>query len=119
MKKVFTIIIMCFLSQISFAHNARNSQFIAKEWNIAKQNKTVVGSFFMYKNGNVFIEDVNGNISNFPLTLLSLDDQNYVVNKYQSIEKINYKKVNSIAPSTIKTFDYKYLNQNFVYPCSK
>jgi multisubunit Na+/H+ antiporter MnhC subunit len=114
MKKVFTIIIMCLLSQISFAHNARNSQFIAKEWNIAKQNKTIVGSFFMYKNGNVFIEDVNGNISNFPLTLLSLDDQNYVVNKYQSIEKINYKKVNSIAPSTIKTFDYKYLFVLFI-----
>jgi len=69
MKKVFSIIIICLLSQITFAHNARNSQFIAKEWNIAKQNKTVVGSFFMYKNGNVFIEDVNGNISNFLLVI--------------------------------------------------
>ena len=75
------------MSQITFAHNAHNSQFISKEWNIAKQNKTVVGSFLMYKNGNVFIEDVNGNIANFPLTSLTTYDQNYILNKYSILNE--------------------------------
>lgn len=109
MKKVFTIIIICLLSQITFAHNAHNSQFIAKEWNIAKQNKTIVGSFFMYKNRNVFIEDVNGNISNFPLKSLDFKDQDYVLSKYHAIEKLNNKKDKSIAPAAIKKINYKYL----------
>ena len=109
MKKIFTIIIICLLSQIIFAHNARNSQFVAKEWNIAKQNKTVVGSFFMYKNGTVFIEDANGNISNFPLTSLTSNDQNYVLNKFQVIEKLNNQKDHAIAPAGVKTFNTKYL----------
>lgn len=109
MKKIFTIILICLLSPIAYAHNAHHSQFVAKEWNIAAQNKTLVGYFFMYKNGNVYIEDANGDIANFPLTSLTSIDQNYVLNKYQAIEKLNTQKDKSIAPAAIKNFEYKYL----------
>jgi hypothetical protein len=43
----------------------------------------------MYKNGDVFIEDVNNTISKIPLTALSKEDQAFVIKKEEWVKNLN------------------------------
>lgn len=53
------------------------------------KNKTVIGTFLLFKDNKVFIENDNGEIINFTLNELNLDQQKYVTEKLSLINKIN------------------------------
>ncbi len=88
MKKVI-VILLCSLSSLIYAHSVSNEHTTIRHWNIAKQDKAIDGSFYMYKNGEVFIEDLKSNIVHFPLTQFSNEDQTFVLKKDEWIKAIN------------------------------
>lgn len=89
MKKIVTVLILfCFGSGL-FAHDINYENVILHTWVIKKENKSIEGSFYMLKNGIVFIEDSQHAIQQFPLALLSEQDRNFVLQKTEKIRQIN------------------------------
>ncbi len=79
-----------------YAHDIDYSKIILKHWTIITQNKTVEGSLFMFKNGEVYIEDSRNNIIHYPLTSFTKNDQDYVVKKYEAVAGLNDQVEQSI-----------------------
>ena len=79
--KHISVIIFFLLSNFLFAHDINYDKVILKNWHVEKENKTVDGSFYMYKNRNVFIEDANHKIVNYPLASFSKEDQMFALKK--------------------------------------
>lgn len=106
MKKI-PLIIVCLLSNIMFSHTINYDNIVLRHWSIEKEHKCIDGTFMMFKNGNVFIEDANNTISKFPLTDLSKEDQAFVMKKVESV-----KNLNTIVPQKQaeiqNIFDYKF-----------
>ena len=103
-------ILLCLLSNFIFAHDINYEKIILKHWTIEKENKTVDGSFCMYKNGNVFIEDANNKIVNYPLASFSKEDQMFALKKAKWIKALNYKPLiqNNTRVEKHSPFDYKF-----------
>jgi hypothetical protein len=106
MKKI-TLLFICFLSNFVFSHSINHDAIVLRHWSIQKEHKFIDGTFMMFKNGNVFIEDANNTISKFPLTDLSKEDQAFVMKKVESV-----KNLNTISPQKKagiqSVFDYKF-----------
>ena len=91
--KNFLVIFLLLLSNSLSAHTINYDKVILKHWIVEKENKTVEGSFYMYKNGNVFIEDANDNIINYPLAYFSKEDQTFAMKKAEWVKELNYKLI--------------------------
>lgn len=106
MKKI-SLLLICLLSNFVFSHTINYDKVVLRHWFIQKDNKYIDGSFMMYKNGNVFIEDANNTISKIPLTALSKKDQVFVINKENWV-----KNLNTITPKKEagfqSIFDYRF-----------
>lgn len=102
-------ILLCLLSNFILAHDINYEKIILKHWTIEKENKTVDGSFCFYKNGNVFIEDANNKIVNYPLASFSKEDQMFALKKEKWIKALNYKPLiqNNTRVEKHFPFDYK------------
>jgi len=111
MKRNLACMLLCMLTNFLFAHDAHYEKTVLKHWNIEKEKKVIDGSFYMYKNNLVYIEDANDKVYAFPITSFSKADQAYVQHKYEHIEAINEKL---IAPST--TAPTNSSTTNFNYP---
>ena len=88
MKKI-TLLLICFASNFVFSHTINYDKIVLRHWSIQKEHKFIEGSFMMYKNGDVFIEDVNNTISKIPLTALSKEDQAFVIKKEEWVKNLN------------------------------
>lgn len=88
MKKILFIFCLLFCSY-GFAHDIGHEEFVLRRWHSAKENRTMIGSFFMFRNGNVYIEDEKQKILHFPLHSLSKQDQAFVMAEYKRILKLN------------------------------
>lgn len=88
MKKI-TLLLICFASNFVFSHTINYDKIVLRHWSIQKEHKFIDGSFMMYKNGEVFIEDVNNTISKIPLTALSKEDQAFVIKKEEWVKNLN------------------------------
>ena len=77
------------MSCIAIAHDAHYDKLILRQWHYTSGQKTIVGSFYMFKDNKVFIEDINGEILSIPLSKVSDIDKAYVMEKYQNIVEIN------------------------------
>ena len=77
------------LANIIYGHIINNENQVLRHWKIEKQNLFIDGSFSMYKNGKVYIEDAHNVVSNYPLNSFSLKDQNYIKLKIEAINAIN------------------------------
>jgi hypothetical protein len=90
-----------------FSHTINHGNSVLRHWSIQKEHKCIEGTFVMFKNGTVFIEDANNTISKFPLTDLSKVDQVFVMKKVESV-----KNLNTISPQKEagiqSIFDYKF-----------
>lgn len=109
--KYFLITFLGLLGNLVSAHTINYDKVILKHWLVEKENKFVEGSFYMYKNGNVFIEDANDNIINYPLAYFSKADQTFALKKAEWVKELNY---NRLVPETGKVekksaFDIKFL----------
>jgi hypothetical protein len=106
MKKI-TLLLVCLLSNFMFSHTINHGNSVLRHWSIEKNHKFIEGTFMMFKNGTVFIEDVNNTISKFPLTDLSKEDQSFVMKKEEWV-----KNLNTISPQKQagiqSVFDYKF-----------
>jgi Secretion system C-terminal sorting domain/YHYH protein len=124
--QLFLLFLCC---NIVFAHTINPNNLNLRLWKIEKQNTIIEGSFSMLKNGKVYIEDINNNISSFQISDLSKVDQDYAKNRDASITQINtisslQNKVNTPTSFYIKyglfglfllllsSFLFKYLNKN-------
>jgi len=109
MKKIIAFL-LCSLSSIIYAHSPKIEINDFKHWNLNKQNESIDGTFYMYKNGEVFIEDLQSNIVHFSFAQLSKEDQLFVIKKDNSIKNINKRILNinaeSVAPKSL--FDFKF-----------
>jgi len=106
MKKI-NLLLFCLLSNLIFSHTITYYKIVLRHWSIQKEHKFVDGTFMMFKNGMVFIEDENNRISKFPLTDLSKEDQAFVLKKEKWV-----KSINNISPEKEtgiqSVFDYKF-----------
>ena len=88
MKKL-QLILLFLCCNVIFAHTINPDNLNLRLWKIEKQNSIIEGSFSMMKNGKVYIEDTNNNISSFPISDFSKADQDYANHREQSIVAIN------------------------------
>jgi len=82
------VIALCFVTNIILAHNIDIGTALPRNWTLTKENKSFEGYFYMYKNGNVYI-DVDNKIVNYPLNALCKEDQNFALKKDAYIRKVN------------------------------
>ena len=88
MKKI-TLLLICLVSNFIFSHTINYDKIVLRHWSIEKEHTFIDGSFMMYKNGAVFIEDTNNTISKIPLTALSKEDQAFVIKKEEWVKNLN------------------------------
>ena len=102
MKKI-TFLLICLVSNFIFSHTINYEKIVLRHWSIEKKHKFIDGSFMMFKNGNVFIEDANNTISKFTLTDLSNEDQAFVIKKEEWVKNLNtIKSANQPGASSSK-----------------
>lgn len=96
MKKIVTCCFLIF-SLIHFQAKAHitSSDGIAQHFTI--QNKEVTGYFYLLKNNEVYIENLQHQIIHFPLSDFSKANQQYIKARYKKIQDAN----RLIAPSPI------------------
>ena len=100
--------IMLFVTCFMYAHDVNYNKQILKHWSVIKENKVIDGSFTMFKDGKVFIEDANSTVVSFPLQSFSKEDQDIVLNKYAHIKELNkYLQIEQNNNTNI-LFDYKF-----------
>lgn len=106
MKKI-TLLLFCLICNFVFSHTINYDNIVLRHWSIEKEHQFIDGSFMMYKNGTVFIEEANNKISKVAFSDLSNEDQKFVTSKNSWV-----KNLNTIAPekkeSTQSIFDYKF-----------
>ena len=106
MKKIFLLLI-CLLSSFVFSHTINYDTIVLRHWSIQKEHKFIDGTFMMFKNDTVFIEEANNKISKVVFTDLSKEDQEFVSKKNNWV-----KKLNTIGPEKKKSiqsvFNYKF-----------
>ena len=108
MKSIQLLIFFLCCNSI-FAHIVNYENQILRHWNIQKENIYIDGSFTMFKNGNVYIEDANNNVLHFPLAFLSKEDQQYALQRETKVATLNatYSNQNSLVNPT--TLNYKFI----------
>lgn len=82
------------MSFMAFGHNHhdhQNETIPLKKWIFKDDVNSKEGSFLMYKNGEVYIENHHQEVIHFPLTSLAKIDQDFVMSKYAKIASINKK----------------------------
>jgi len=89
-----------------FAHTVNYENQVLRHWNVQQEHQFVDGSFYMFKNGKVFIEDANNNVINFPLTALSKEDQQYTLKRETKVQALNaaYTNQNSLENQTVLNY---------------
>ncbi len=88
MKKIITIV-FCLIGLYSFSHTINYQNQILRHWYIEKENRFIEGSFSMYKNGIVYIEDNQNNLISVDFPSLSKPDKIFALQKEAKVEAIN------------------------------
>jgi hypothetical protein len=86
--KYGVVIALCFVANVILAHDIDMATVLPRQWTFNKGNKNFEGYFYMYKNGNVYI-DVDNKIVNYPLNAFCKEDQNFTLKKDAYIRKVN------------------------------
>ncbi len=87
--KNLIIILLFGLNSMLVAHTTSNTHNVFRKWKLSYLNQTIDGSFLIYKNGTIYIEDINNKIMKIPLTSFSKEDQAYAIKKNEWIKKLN------------------------------
>ena len=108
MRKIALVIMISCVCNYLKAHDIDYGKIILKQWTLVKDNQTIEGSFYMYKNGEVYIEDAQQQLIHFPLAYFSLSDQDFVIKKYAAVEKINQSFQHNEASNSIVSVQPNY-----------
>ncbi|MBK7359311.1 MAG: T9SS type A sorting domain-containing protein [Saprospiraceae bacterium] len=91
MKKIIIILIFGFITNLISAHDLHYENVIFKKWNIECVNLKIEGSFYLLKDGKVFIESANDKIVTYPIEFFSKKDQDYILQINERILRLNNK----------------------------
>lgn len=106
MKKI-TLLLICLIGNFMFSHTINQVNIVLRHWSVQKHHKHIDGTFMMFKNGTVFIEDANNAILKFPLADLSKEDQAFVMKKEDWVKNLN--TISTQKQAVIQSiFDYKF-----------
>lgn len=111
MKHKLIAILFILRALIVNAHDAHQDHHVPlRQWNFIGQSKTVEGSFFLYRDNTVFIENADSKILKFPISSLQKEDRDYVLDKYKSIQELNQIHLNQNPSETkqINVFFYQF-----------
>ena len=97
MKKLIAFLIFCSFSFSLFAHDLNYENVILKHWVIDNSNQSIDGSFYMLKDGKVYIEDAFSKLQCYPVSSLSKDDQQYVQRRNDWVKTVN-KQLDAVRP---------------------
>lgn len=98
-----------------YAHNIYNENSNLRLWKIDKQNKIIEGSFSMMKNGKVYIESIDNNISSFLISDFSKVDQDYANHRHDAVVAINSSLKSKKTTAIPISFYLKYIFTAFFY----
>ncbi len=90
MKKLLYIFLLLISAQ-ALAHDAHYEKSLERNWKIIPENKIVKGSFYLYKDGNVYLENSKHEIFSFPISEFSKQDQLFVRKKINQLHYLNQK----------------------------
>ncbi len=99
MKKL-TLIFTLMLCVYSYAHDLHPGQFPLHSWTNTQNQVIAEGTFYMLKNNLVFVEDAHLKIVQIPLKTLSVQDQNYALEKNQRVTNLNQSPFDEKASDT-------------------
>ena len=104
--KNLQLIIFILCCNTIFAHTVNYENQVLRHWNIEKEHIFVDGSFTMFKNGKVYIEDANNHILSFPLASLSKEDQRYSLQRETKVASLNaaYNNANGHENQTVSNY---------------
>ena len=88
MNLIKQLIIFVLISNCAFSHFSEYEK-MDKLWNI--KNQIIKGSFLMFKNDSVFIEQSNHEIKSFLFSEFTKTDQLFINKKKSQIIKLNNK----------------------------
>ena len=111
MKKIICLLLLFCGVNFSQAHDLNYEKVIPHQWKIEKENKTIDGSFYMLKDGKVFIETTEQKIVSFPLQSLSKADLKFAVEKENKILALNREIIanQNVVLKKPTIFDAKFL----------
>ncbi len=101
-KSIFTVLLFCCANFLD-AHDINYEHVSLHHWNIQSEHKAIDGSFYMMKDGRVYIETSDHGIVNFPLKSLSTDDALFAINKENNIALLNARLQYSTFTPTKQT----------------
>lgn len=110
--KNLQLILLLLCSNIIFAHTINYENQVLRHWFIQKENKFVDGSFSMMKNGKVYIEDAQNQISSVPISSLCKADQDYANQKEAKIIGVN---TNVIKSNTVQSKSVYYCKVGLMF----
>lgn len=116
MKKYTPLLFLFFWANVLIAHTINYDHVVLRHWVIEKENRTIDGSFFMYKNGVVVIEDANNRLIQYPLSYFSKNDQTFALQKAAWVQELNTQKAEPLSEpfKDPQLFDYKFLILAFI-----
>ena len=88
-KALFIIIAVCLMNIRAGAHVVDYKNVKMHLWKIESNNAFIKGSFYMMRDGKVFIDKADNEIVSYPLYALSKEDQEYVIKKQDWVRQIN------------------------------
>lgn len=88
MKKLLFILI-CFFANYAFSHTINYDKVVLHHWTLEKEHQLVNGSFYMLKNGTIYIEKANDEVVHFPISAFSKEDQAFALKKSEWVKTIN------------------------------
>lgn len=71
------------------AHDLHYDHVDLREWHVEHQKHPIRASFYIFRDGQVYLEDAHEKILHFPLEQLSAEDRAFVANMVQRIETLN------------------------------
>jgi hypothetical protein len=87
--KTIALLLLSLFCGSAVAHNIHYDKSASRKWLIAGENNIIEGSFCMFRDGKVYIENSNSQLENFPLSVFSATDQHFVLEKYERIKELN------------------------------
>lgn len=106
--KTLLLLLLCVWSTFSFSHNLNYENVHLRSWTIAGEKKSVDATFYMYKDGNVFLQDAKGSVVHFPLSAFSKVDQEYAMKRYTAIKEVNRNLTPAPTSAPASVFDFRF-----------
>lgn len=108
MKNISLIVAIMIYSSLLLAHDLGHSHAPLHHWTL-NNTQSIEGSFYMYKNNEVFIQTDKHELVHYPLSAFTTSDQAFALEKEAWVKQIN-KPLDAISTPTVTSnhlLDYR------------